>query len=47
MRVVFISGYAEDSFRKNLTSHDFLFLPKPFSLTDLTAIVKEALGQEA
>jgi len=47
MRVVFISGYAEDSFRRNLISHDFLFLPKPFSLTDLTAIVKEALGQDA
>ena len=46
MRVVFISGYAEGSFRRNLTSHDFLFLPKPFSLTDLTAIVKETLGQE-
>jgi two-component system cell cycle sensor histidine kinase/response regulator CckA len=47
LRVVFISGYAEDSFRKNLVDHDFLFLPKPFSLTDLTAKVKEALDQGA
>jgi two-component system cell cycle sensor histidine kinase/response regulator CckA len=45
LRVVFISGYAEDSFRRNLVDHDFLFLPKPFSLTGLTAKVKEALDQ--
>ncbi len=44
LRVVFISGYAEDSFRRNLVDHDFEFLPKPFSLTDLTAKVKAALG---
>jgi two-component system cell cycle sensor histidine kinase/response regulator CckA len=47
LRVVFISGYAEDSFRRNLGDHDFLFLAKPFSLTDLTAKVKEALDQGA
>jgi two-component system cell cycle sensor histidine kinase/response regulator CckA len=47
LRVVFISGYAEDSFRRNLVDHDFLFLPKPFSLTDLTAKVKEALDEGA
>ncbi len=45
LRVIFISGYAEESFRRNLVDHDFLFLPKPFSLTDLTAKVKEALNQ--
>ena len=47
LRVIFISGYAEDSFRRNLVDHDFLFLPKPFSLNDLTAKVKEALDQGA
>ncbi|HUF88125.1 MAG TPA: ATP-binding protein [Thermohalobaculum sp.] len=47
LRVVFISGYAEDSFRRNLVHDEFLFLPKPFSLTDLTAKVKEALSQDA
>jgi two-component system cell cycle sensor histidine kinase/response regulator CckA len=45
LQVVFISGYAEDSFRRNLADHSFLFLPKPFSLTDLTAKVKEALDR--
>lgn len=44
LRVIFISGYAEDSFRRNLTNDDFLFLPKPFSLNDLTAKVKLAMS---
>ena len=47
LRVVFVSGYAEDSFRRNMLDHEFLFLPKPFSLTDLTAKVKEALSLPA
>ena len=42
LRVIFISGYAEDSFRRNLGDHDFLFLPKPSPLTDLPATVKQA-----
>ena len=41
--MVFISGYAEDSFQRNLTDKDFLFLPKPFSLNELTATVKIAM----
>lgn len=45
LRVIFISGYVEGSFRRNLVDHDFLFLPKPLSLTDLTAKVKEALAK--
>ncbi len=45
MRVIFISGYAEDSFRRNLKDDDFLFLPKPFSLNELTAKVKLAMEQ--
>lgn len=43
-KVVFVSGYAEDSF----TEHQALipnsvFLPKPFSLTELTATVQRQL----
>jgi two-component system cell cycle sensor histidine kinase/response regulator CckA len=45
LRVVFMSGYAEDSIRRNLVDHDFLFLSKPFSLVDLTAKVKEAMSR--
>ena len=43
LKVIFISGYAEDSFRRNLSETDFLFLSKPFSLNDLTATVKVAM----
>ncbi|QPC45094.1 response regulator [Kaustia mangrovi] len=43
-KVIFISGYAEDSFRKNLEdTEDFAFLPKPFTLKQLAAAVKDAM----
>lgn len=42
--VIFVSGYAEDVFRKNLEAEEFLFLPKPFSLKDLASHVKSILG---
>lgn len=42
VRVVFMSGYAEDAFRKNLDEREvFAFLPKPFSLKQLAQTVKE------
>lgn len=44
-KIIFISGYAEDAFAKSLDpSVDFRFLPKPFSLKQLAAAVKEAMG---
>ncbi len=42
--VIFISGYAEDMFRKDLEAEEFQFLPKPFTLKDLAENVKEILG---
>jgi len=42
--VIFVSGYAEDMFRKDLEDDDFFFLPKPFSLKDLAEQVKTLLG---
>jgi len=43
-KVIFISGYAEDTFRKTLAENDDIaFLPKPFSLKQLAAAVKKAL----
>ena len=43
-KVIFISGYAEDAFEKNLEGHvDFAFLPKPFSLKQLAEAVKDAM----
>ncbi|MEM7620884.1 MAG: response regulator [Pseudomonadota bacterium] len=44
IKIIFISGYAEDAFRKNLDEDEkFAFLPKPFSLKQLAAAVKETL----
>jgi two-component system cell cycle sensor histidine kinase/response regulator CckA len=43
-KVVFISGYAEDAFARNLEGQaDFAFLPKPFSLKQLAEAVKESM----
>ncbi|WP_262695369.1 response regulator [Kordiimonas aquimaris] len=41
--VIFVSGYAEDMFRKNLEAEEFQFLPKPFTLKDLAEKVKTIL----
>ena len=48
MKIIFISGYAEDAFRRNLDrSTEIHFLPKPFSLKQLAGKVKEVLTSEA
>jgi len=44
IRFIFVSGYAEDAFAKNLPADAvFGFLPKPFSLKQLATTVKEML----
>jgi len=44
MKVIFISGYAEDSFRKRLGDESGIhFLAKPFSLKQLAGKVKEVM----
>ncbi len=44
VRVVFVSGYAEDSFGETqMKIPNSVFLPKPFSLSDLTDTVHEQL----
>ena len=41
VRVVFVSGYAEDSFSETQARiPNSVFLPKPFSLGELTATVQ-------
>jgi two-component system cell cycle sensor histidine kinase/response regulator CckA len=48
MKVIFISGYTEDSFRKRLDSEaEIHFLPKPFSLKQLASKVKEVMDAPA
>ena len=45
MKVVFISGYTEDTFRKRIgDDSDIHFLAKPFSLKQLAFKVKEIMG---
>jgi two-component system cell cycle sensor histidine kinase/response regulator CckA len=44
-KVIFVSGYAEEAFAKNLPEgEDFGFLPKPFSLKQLVEAVKNNKG---
>jgi len=45
IKVIFISGYAEDAFRQRLDSDSGIdFLSKPFSLKQLAAKVKDVIG---
>ncbi len=45
LKVIFMSGYAEDAFRKSLDSTVAInFLPKPFSLAQLAQRVKDTLA---
>lgn len=44
IKIVFMSGYAEDAFKRNLDENEtFTFLQKPFDLKTLAATVKSAL----
>ena len=44
-KIIFVSGYADDAFAKNLPAgQDFQFLPKPFSLKQLIETVKGAMN---
>ena len=44
-KVVFVSGYAEEAFRKNLPDgEEFHFLPKPFTMKQLVEAVKSAMA---
>lgn len=46
LKVICISGYAEDTFRRKLdSSEDIHFLPKPFSLDQLAGLVKEVVAR--
>jgi two-component system cell cycle sensor histidine kinase/response regulator CckA len=49
LKFIFVSGYAEEAFAKNLPEEErgkFGFLPKPFSLKQLATTVKEMLEQK-
>jgi len=45
LKVIFVSGYAEDAFKKNLPDGgEFNFLAKPFSLKQLVETVKQVMA---
>jgi two-component system, cell cycle sensor histidine kinase and response regulator CckA len=45
LKIIFVSGYAEDAFQKHLpVDGQFAFLAKPFTLKQLVAAVKETLA---
>jgi len=45
VKIIFVSGYAEDAFEKSLPENQqFAFLPKPFTLAQLVAAVKETMA---
>jgi two-component system cell cycle sensor histidine kinase/response regulator CckA len=45
LKIIFVSGYAEDAFQKHLPEQEqYAFLPKPFTLKQLVAAVKETMA---
>src|SRR5882757_7241136 len=45
IKIIFVSGYAEDAFDKTLPDHkQFNFLAKPFTLKQLVTVVKETMA---
>jgi two-component system, cell cycle sensor histidine kinase and response regulator CckA len=47
VKIIFVSGYAEDAFEKSLPENQqFAFLPKPFTLSQLVAAVKETMAPQ-
>jgi two-component system cell cycle sensor histidine kinase/response regulator CckA len=45
LKIIFVSGYAEEAFQKHLPEHgQFAFLAKPFTLKQLVAAVKETMA---
>jgi two-component system cell cycle sensor histidine kinase/response regulator CckA len=47
LKIIFVSGYAEDAFEKSLPANQqFAFLPKPFTLSQLVAAVKETMAPQ-
>ncbi len=43
LKIIFVSGYTEDKLKDHMDDNTF-FLPKPFTLKELAAKVKEVLG---
>ncbi len=44
LKILFISGYAEEQLRKSIDIENVNFLPKPFSVTELAEATRRAMG---
>ena len=44
LKILFMSGYAEEQLRKSIDIENVNFLPKPFSVTDLAEAARRAMG---
>ncbi|HLO20440.1 MAG TPA: response regulator, partial [Sphingomicrobium sp.] len=44
LKILFMSGYAEEQLRKSIDIENVNFLPKPFSVTDLAAAARRAIA---
>jgi two-component system cell cycle sensor histidine kinase/response regulator CckA len=46
LKFIFVSGYPDEAFKNNLDPEaEFVFLPKPYSLAQIAAKVKEVIGR--
>jgi two-component system, cell cycle sensor histidine kinase and response regulator CckA len=43
LKILFMSGYAEEQLRKSIDIENVAFLPKPFSVTDLAAAARRTM----
>ncbi len=47
LRIIFVSGYAEESVRRDIEDDQSVdFLPKPYSLDQINSKVKEVLSRQ-
>ena len=46
LKILFMSGYAEEQLRKSIDIENVNFLPKPFSVTELAEAARRTVGNE-
>ena len=46
LKILFMSGYAEEQLRKSIDIENVNFLPKPFSVTELAEAARRAVGRQ-
>jgi len=46
VKILFMSGYAEEQLRESINLDNVSFLPKPFSVQQIAEAVRDALSEE-